>query len=117
MDVTKMNPAVKVNLIAALRSDEYEQTTGWLRVGDLFCCLGVVCNLHAIEHPEIAARQHSKDSYMGDPTNLPLEVMEWAGLSTDGEFKYENGESDSLASLNDSGKSFKQIASVIEKYF
>ena len=54
---------------------------------------------------------------MGDPTNLSLEVMEWAGLSTDGEFKYENGESDSLASLNDSGKSFKQIASVIEKYF
>lgn len=107
-----MNPEVKAKWIAALRSGEYKQTQGHLRVGDAFCCLGVLCNLHAQAHPEIAAEQTSKDGYMGRDSYLPAEVQVWAGLDTStGELKGGR----SLAVMNDRGSSFKTIADAIEE--
>lgn len=39
----------------ALRSGDYKQGIGRLRnEHNHFCCLGVLCNLHAIHHPNIA---------------------------------------------------------------
>lgn len=33
----------------ALRSGEYEQGKDWLRKGDRFCCLGVLCDVVGVE--------------------------------------------------------------------
>lgn len=38
-----MNADLKAAWIAALRSGDYQQTTGILRDKDGFCCLGVAC--------------------------------------------------------------------------
>jgi hypothetical protein len=40
-----MNPEVKAAWIAALRSGKYKQGRQALRVGDFFCCLGVLCDV------------------------------------------------------------------------
>jgi hypothetical protein len=42
-----MNPEIKARWVAALRSGEYQQTTGNLRTENGFCCLGVLCDLHS----------------------------------------------------------------------
>lgn len=58
MKYTKMRPKVKKEWIAALRSGDYRQGRGQLRSEDnSFCCLGVLCNLHAMHHRVGAAKQ------------------------------------------------------------
>lgn len=98
---------------AALASGEYKQTTGKLREGDTFCCLGVLCNLHAQEHPEIAAEEKHKGLYLGADVELPALVQEWAGMaSSSGRFDGTR----CLIDLNDDeDKTFPEIAKVIRK--
>lgn len=107
----KMNPRVKKLWLKALRSGEYKQAIHRLRRDDTFCCLGVLCNLHAYEHPDIAAAQKSKYLYMGEEVKLPPAVMEWAGLEE--AIPIVNGRN--LAGLNDDNWPFKDIADLIER--
>jgi hypothetical protein len=68
---------------AALRSGDYKQGRSQLRnVRNEFCCLGVLCNLHAQAHPKIARAQYHPGQYLGCTTDLPLEVAEWAEVRT-----------------------------------
>lgn len=109
----KMNPEVKAKWVVALRSGEYKQGQRKLRVGDAFCCLGVLCNLHAQSHPEIAARQHDTYSYMGHLSLTPIPVENWAGLDVDVDVEI-NGVLAPLYSHNDDGRTFAEIADAIE---
>ena len=97
----------------ALDSGEYKQCQGQLRKADKWCCLGVLCNLHAQEHPELAATQKKKSKYFGESEVLPHEVIEWAGMRSDvGYIEYGR----SLAGLNDDfGWMFSDLAKVIRK--
>jgi len=99
----------------ALDSGEYKQGKGHLRKGDKWCCLGVLCNLHAQAHPEIAAKQKRKGVYLGSRAALPEEVQTWAGMdSYDGYINYDTD----LVTMNDAeGKSFAEIAKVIRKRY
>ena len=45
-----MNQEIKQKWVDALRSGKYEQGRGFLRVGDKFCCLGVLCDLYMVEN-------------------------------------------------------------------
>lgn len=113
MQGSKMNPKVKKLWIKALRSGEYKQTEGKLRKGSSFCCLGVLCNLHAQAHPAIAKEQKTKTGYMGHELVLPWAVAEWAGLrSCSGEY-----DDKSLAIDNDNGVSFTALSYTIEEKF
>jgi hypothetical protein len=96
---------------AALASGEYKQGFGQLRKGDKFCALGTLCNLHAQEHPEVAAKEKVKSRYLGEETMLPTQVVEWAGMnSSDGKINWRA----SIIDLNDEDKmSFPEIAKVI----
>lgn len=96
----------------ALRSGKYKQGIRRLRDGEYFCCLGVLCNLHAQAHPEIAAEQTDPNCYMEADLVIPLDVMKWAGMSSaSGDF----GTLETLASLNDKGWSFDQLANIIDQ--
>lgn len=106
LGVTSMNPQVKRDWIAALRSGDYKQGRHVLRRGSQFCCLGVLCNLHAQAHPEIAAKQTDPGMYMGKSQMPPNEVLEWAGLSL-----YDARQ---LASKNDFGQTFDSISYFID---
>jgi hypothetical protein len=107
--MNKMNPRVKAKWIAALRSGDYKQGRGQLRTTrNKFCCLGVLCNIHAQEHPEIAEKQRAPDRYMCHVGTLPNCVFEWASITIDYETR--------LIDMNDTnGITFKQIAAWIEK--
>lgn len=128
-----MNKRIKKKWLKALRSGEYKQTTGGLREVNLdeetmgFCCLGVLCNIHAQEHPDIAKHETSPYEYLGASGLLPFQVAKWAGLTkhinhkSEGEDEVDidvryKGEDVTLANLNDTEKlSFKKIANVIER--
>lgn len=109
-----MNAKVKTKWLKALRSGEYDQTTGKLldrtSEGDKFCCLGVLCNLYAQEHPGTGFRANGQGLYYFDDKNgtLPDRVKKWAGSLKGLELE--------LVRLNDEHNfSFNQIANFIEE--
>lgn len=113
----KMNQAVKQEWVADLRSGDIIKNKFSLRRGsNRMCVLGVLCNVHAKHHPEIASTQKKMNEYMGQSTNLPKEVAKWAGLEqNDNPRVMHKGFKLSLMSLNDDdGLTFKTLANLIE---
>ena len=111
-----MNAEVKKQWVEALRSGEYKQTQGHLRKDGQYCCLGVLCDLHA----KATGGQWEEDHYGNCSAWLPRTVCSWAGLSLALVDSYVVVNRDdgcvTLATLNDNGKTFNDIAHVIEEY-
>lgn len=109
-----MNPEIKSKWLAALRSGEYKQGKGQLRKEDNFCCLGVLCDLHAKETEQKWEVDYVGGNYLNHCGNLPLAVRDWAGLGS----ANPKIEGDWLSNYNDNepGKSFAEIADLIEKH-
>ncbi len=117
-----MKPEIKQLWVSSLRSGEYKQGKYVLKVNDLFCCLGVLCDLHRKhsdnpkEWRKIIINEKESIHYNSSTTTLPKVVSDWAGLSSFNPIIKELGEIMTLAELNDSGKTFIEIADIIEKY-
>lgn len=135
----KMKGSVLDELVKRLRSGEYAQGTGALRVRaasgrDLYCCLGVMCEM-AVEDGVIERKSNSDvgsaysySSGMGEyeyNAYLPPAVIDWAGILSDVEksltyedyhYHYEergqwgDGGDDALAVMNDARMPFPEIA-------
>jgi hypothetical protein len=124
-----MKAEVKKIWLEALRSGEYKQTQLRLNNGQGgFCCLGVLCDLYQKEQTRKKKKKltestylyhhsvgESRVSYNKNEIFLPVEVVKWAGLESSNPDIRVGGPT--LSGMNDDGKSFKQIAIVIEKYF
>lgn len=131
-----MNKKVKKKWLRWLRSGQYDQIAGMMCAettdGDnSFCCLGVLSNIHAETYgkscwdgPDIeksgsyvrtvkgadgsrVKRKIAPLEYRGHQDALPLAVTRWSGLS--------GNDQEILATMNDRGKTFIQIADYIEK--
>lgn len=120
--------------VKALRSGEFGQTKERLKDDVGHCCLGVLCTLAPKEVGEFRGQAfHFKienDDYSDEcpdsPDNQPLvdikeegelpsTVQEWSGMyGSVGEFKGKMKGHTSLAELNDGGKTFLEIADLIE---
>jgi hypothetical protein len=120
--------------VEALRSGDYTQGTNYLTYYDRDganevernCCLGVACQLYIKDGNKLAAKKGSDGivSYGRDHERsvLPFDVAKWLGLSDRySSFATDNAvddafgdESSQLTELNDNGKSFEEIADVIE---
>ena len=117
--IQKMDPRVKKLWVDALRSGEYNQALGSLMVCGIhfnsYCCLGVLCDLHAKEF----GNKWENSLYLGEGCGLPDEVALWAGISpykNDVPVMQEDELYISAATLNDSrNKTFDQIADLIEE--
>lgn len=140
-----MNDAAKI-WVAALRSGDWTQCQNALRKqadGQYsFCCLGVACELSKLgnwldddglfqDSTHIAMwkeemkhfEESPPDDDYAEPPDAPKEeeftspdVQRWLGLrEKDGTFVLD-GEKTSLADQNDKGKTFSEIADIIEKY-
>lgn len=113
-----MNQEIKQKWIDALRSGEYQQGRGRLCGSGAFCCLGVLCDLHAQETGNDWIEElYGSDArfYLGQTLSLPYEVTDWANFDSFVYVDYNN-KSDSLPYLNDKIKlSFTQIADIIEE--
>lgn len=121
-----MREGVKDRWVAALRSGDYKQTRETLRDCDGFCCLGVLCDLYIRETEDaytLRARAWEVKNvfhvpvvdtgkYYYENAVLPKPVREWAGMETD-DGSFDNDQC--LASLNDGGFGFKEIADTIEQ--
>lgn len=114
-----MNENAK-KLVAALRSGEYRQGQSVLHnnLDDSFCCLGVACDIYMKENG--GRWLYNEDYYNGleylnQWKHLPNLVQKWLGFATPtGDYYQDDDYLSSLVELNDSGKSFDEIADVIE---
>jgi hypothetical protein len=79
-----MDPGIRAQWTAALRSGGYLKATGYLRDGDRRCCLGVLCDLAAKDGILEAVRRDGTLfwSYDGRSDYLPESVQDWAGLNS-----------------------------------
>ena len=109
-----MNPEIKAKWIAALRSGEYKQTQGVLRDRKGYCCLGVLCKIYADERGMRWDNRKLSVDDPGDPCGkVPsAQICEWAGLPMPNP-KIDGGTT--LAEENDEGKTFAEIADIIER--
>ena len=104
-----MKPEIKAQWLSALRSGDYQQGQGYLRQGDQYCCLGVLCDLYGkAVGPEWdeydsggVCAMHCVD------TTLPIQVQKWADLMSPNPLD--------LAAMNDSGSAFEELANIIEE--
>jgi hypothetical protein len=86
--------------IEALESGEYEQTIGCLRDRKGFCCLGVLCDLPAVPGHWEDRGYRASDQWSS--LGLSPDIRELIGIDP---AAHEN-----LTQLNDSGRTFKEIA-------
>lgn len=136
MDSLILKPEIKASWLEALRSGEYQQGKSCLRTDDdKFCCLGVLCDLYDKQLVANGSNTEWKKSREWDGRAgfietftiavPPVEVMQWAttnfvptvenGLG-DAAFAYQDGNG-CLTGSNDSGKTFSELADIIEKDF
>lgn len=114
-----MNSTIKQRWVAALRSGEYAQGKSVLRNQDnQYCCLGVLTDLYAKEFNISWKYDDDNNSYaltneaFGSSTYLIPSVIQWAELSSFNPIVQDF----TLSYMNDSGKTFEEIADAIEKY-
>lgn len=117
-----MRASVKRLWVNALRSGDYVQGHGRLRTMSFdpeegksvitgYCCLGVLCDI-AMKQEGVSQRW--ENIHIG-AAYLPDSVMRWAGLSYWDPaipYPYDQG----LAVLNDRGRTFREIADLIERF-
>ena len=107
-------------LVNALRSGEYAQIIGALHKDSGFCCLGVACDLFIKETDTSPGWTKSiwggfTQSFDDETAVLPDRVRVWLGFRTNrGGIHHSKEGYISLASANDAGVSFKEIADMIE---
>jgi hypothetical protein len=104
-----MDKELKEKWLKALRGQgdkTYNQGKSFLRYGDCYCCLGVLCD---IINPEGWVKEQGGDlfRYYNACAILPVEVRMIS--------KIEIGEAPKLADMNDEGKDFITIAQHIEE--
>jgi hypothetical protein len=129
-----LNPEAKVAWVAALRDPSRKQTRGCLYDENGMCCLGVAADISNIGEWDSMAR-HTYSTPNGRESSItPVAVAEWLGFPHNEDnavatlvgdvvqnplipgLNTRDDDGDTLASLNDSGLTFAQIADVIE-YF
>lgn len=127
----KLKPEVKKKWLKALRSGEYKQAVGRLCNEGAFCCLGVLCDIKDKERVKAGLpsdwKGYSEKGYETSNTTAvpPVNVLTWATTNYNREgssrlfrFREPHERTTDLSVLNDfRGKSFAQIADVIEEQF
>lgn len=117
-----MNLGILKKWVRALRSKKYKQ--GQYKLKTLngepkYCCLAVLCDLHAKATGNTWEDGHHRGSYLGNAYVLPRKVMRWAGLKSDDPVLFIKGtkrEQITATCLNDHDcESFPAIATHIEQ--
>jgi hypothetical protein len=141
---TRMPAELKGRWVSALRSDQYKQGTGSLeyhdRTGQAYnCCLGVLCRLEGVPGTFRPVKKGDPETdFIVQGINDLGKATKWASASDasgrvafhfgsgdwtgmpDSAWLHERGVDDvasgTLASMNDEGKPFEQIADFIEEH-
>ena len=106
-----MKPEIKELWIAVLRNGEYRQGKDALRTeDDHFCCLGVLCDLHA----KAGLGRWDGYNYEKQTQVLPSAVRDWAGL--DEEIPIVDGKALTVLNDGDGGYDEEEGIEVIYEY-
>lgn len=99
--------------VEALRSGEYEQDRENLRSMLGYCCLGVLCDISKAGQWE---GDHYQCDRQGDECDgyLPRGVRQVTGVQSAAGAIFSREGLTSLASMNDDGATFEEIADTIE---
>ena len=112
----KLDPAFKAKWVAALRSGDYDQGRGALSVAGKFCCLGVACAITNI--PLLVSG--GRHSLLLPPEIHFSEIVKWWQTLPQDRYCIRSpvvvvgGVWKALSELNDCGKTFAEIADLIE---
>ncbi len=125
----KIRPDIKKRWINALRSGDYEQSSGQLQDTIGYCCLGVLCDVVKYDvgldwefvsgdgpyfDGEMSLLPHSVWNYVTDGLHLPSSPTTKCDFNVENHlFDHYDSEA-SLAEINDEGASFEEIAQIIE---
>jgi len=112
-----MKQEVARKWVDALRSGEYKRSKGSLKTGWGFCCLGVLCDVHA---KEVGGEwspgfRDATFRYCGDDNYLPSEVVQWSGVNCHTPRVLEGPLADFNDSMPDNVAGFGTIADAIER--
>jgi len=119
-----MDVEIKQKWVDALRNGNYKQGSNFLRVDDCYCCLGVLCDimggnwdydkgLNECKHKNNDTLNPESTYYYIDYKDITDNVLLPSSLTT--QCKLPSKDQQRLATMNDEGFTFKQIADVIEK--
>lgn len=117
-----MNQEIKKQWVKALRSGKYQQGKNHLRVGNEFCCLGVLCDIapKSVREPWKPRIDNTYEvkvySMHGISSCIPDPIKTWANLTDGSIYVPYNGTTIALSYLNDNGISFNEIADLIEEH-
>lgn len=109
IEYPKLPAKFKAKWLKALRGGEYEQCKGALYDNGKFCCIGVECHLHGVSKTDLGFRKT-----MGGTKDVFDRVPKYMDVIKQAE-NPSNSAQQFLIEMNDSGKSFKQIANWIER--
>ena len=103
-----MKQDLKEKWVAALRSGQFQQGTRYLRIKDKYCCLGVL--IHCVYGDKGLVNPDPRGIFStaghANRSTIPVDMCE--------DIEIEHSVALSLAGMNDSGKSFEEIAVFIE---
>lgn len=105
----KLDPEFKVKWLAALRSGEYKQGTGKMfdpRTNS-YCCLGLAGHVCGIPDEKILGGYFLEE-------NAPKEYPPQLIVQQYSKIPFQTGLGEILYGMNDSGKTFSEIADYIE---
>lgn len=95
----------KAKWVKALRSGEYKQGKNGLYNSDgSYCCLGVACKIVGNSNEELGLIGYIEPELIKDYKKVPSILEREEELAS------------KLAKMNDTGKSFNQIAAYIDRY-
>lgn len=104
-----MNKIAKKKWVDALRSGRYKQGKQTLKSSNGYCCLGVLCVTQGLKFKTDANDDVCLHNYPDTYVNLPRVIRQSLGLSSRHQLR--------LIEMNDDeGKTFKEIASWIERF-
>lgn len=120
-----MHPNILELWLNALESNLYKQGQHYLHRKDLFCCLGVLCDIyikkHGLEWRHQTEQIGTRDGlyeFESSTGVLPAKVVKWAGLSNNDPVVMVNGNRYTLSQLNDTHLySFGSIANILRDNF
>lgn len=104
----------------ALESGKYQQGIYNLHsrteTGDRFCCLGVLCEKEGLKPVLVGNATTGTFLYEGAACALPVRLIEKYGVKS-GSWPLSARPAHTLATLNDSGTSFKEIAQLLREMY
>jgi hypothetical protein len=120
----QLDNTIKERWLNALTSGEYSQGEGFLRAGDHYCCLGVLCDVMSKTEPENVGTWASLDSEDESEDDYEYNfIFELGGRRTEdngvlpADFRDKIGmpdhDQDTLIALNDANYPFTAIADAI----